>query len=740
MTKATIYKGARIILTAWLMNLTLLAAAQDFIDEDFLGALETNARPILNEPAPAFKETVTPARWNKESAVVIGYSRSILFDRKSRGGFLTRKERSLWFLEKDRLRIRLNDMNAVQGFSEIYFRYGNKEDGFIARILKPDGTTRTVDLKAAVTIEDQRDVPEFFQSFFDKVANSQYRYFKVPVGDLEPGDILEYVATTKSKLDVTASGYIEFEPVYEVCSKKYPTMFNEIAIETDDKSYFKYMSLNGAPKFVKENAADPGFFRYVFTDRNRDVEKDVNFVSPMLNYPVVKFQVIYSNSDGIKGALIGEKGELKNTFTREELARKAWEDYEMVGDAPYSQGLSVQAFINNCWSELQKLGAKDWPEKQFPDKAYYFLRNKVVFRDTYLSDKYFAYIFGSLLYQRDIKSDLVITIANNIGKMKDVLFDGEIRYVIKVGDKLYFNTTDFSNPGELDESLLDNEAYIIYQPAKKGGGQEIKPYTLPGTAAADNTVEAVFKTQLTPDMKSLMVVRTASYKGIKKANASASQLKYTTYMLDDYRNYGGESPVTKMRDREQEAYNSTVQAMKEEFKKRKPEQVKELLEAEYHTRVNDIHYDIITDGRNFKKPVLTVKEGFVLQDFVRRAGKKYMINLPGLAANQLQIKKEERTRTYDIDLRFPATYTWNITFQVPEGYAVEGLAELNKSVDNETGTYSLKAKEEGGSVVLEITKVYKQKLVPKNKWNDMLAFLDAAYNGSFKYILLTPKK
>jgi hypothetical protein len=730
----------RMFLMTGLALLSLSAVAQDYIDEDFLATLETNARPLMDEQAPAFKENSTPSKWNNESAVVIGYARSILFDRKSRGGFLSRKETSLWFIEKDHFKIRVNDNNSVQAFSELYFRYGSKEDGFSARIVKSDGSIRTLDLKTAVAVERKDDVPEYFQSFFDKVANSEYQYYKTPIADLEPGDILEYVATTKSKLNVTSSGYIEFAPVYEVCSKKYPIMHNEIDIETDDKSFFKYLSVNGAPEFHKENTTESGFYRYVFVDKNRETEKDVNFVSPLLKYPLVKFQVIYSNNDQAKGALIGEKGELKNEFSREELARKAWEDYEMIGDAYYSQGQRVSAFVSTCWSELQKLGAKNWPEQQFIDRAYYLVRDKVVFRDTYMSDKLFAYIFGSLLYQRDIKSDLIITISNNIGKLKQVLFDDEIRYAIRVNNKLYFNATDFSNPGDLDENLLDNEAYIIYAPAKKGGQQEIKPYVFPGTTAADNMNETSIKSQLSTDMKSLLVIRTTTLGGIQKAKSIGKALSYTPYMLDDYKNYGGNPPSANLKARELENYNSSVQAMQEEFARQKTESVKESLESEFEQRVRDIHYSLVNDGRNQDKPLLIVKEGFELQDFVRKAGKKFMINLPGLIGSQLQIKKEERDRKYDIDVRYPKTFAWNIEFKIPDGYAAEGLAEINRSVDNETGSFVLSAKEENGSVLLKVVKVYKQKLIAREKWTDMLSFLDAAYNSSFKYILLVPKK
>jgi Domain of Unknown Function with PDB structure (DUF3857) len=722
-----------------LLLVTAPAMAQTFIDEDFLDNLETNAKFMLTEAGPVFATNAVPAKWDKESAVIIGYSRSILFDKKSSGGFFTRKERSLFFLEKIHLKVKLNDKNSVEAFSQIYFRYGLKEDGFIARIIKPDGEIIPIDLKTAVGVEGA--IPEYFQSFFDQVANSDYQYYKVPVGNLEPGDILEYVTTTKSKLDVKSSGYIEFSPIYEVCSKNYPVVSNEITIETDDKSFFKSLSLNGAPEFKRENSAENGFFRYVFVDKNRETEKDVNFVSPLLQYPLVKFQVIYSNNDQAKGALIGEKGELKSEFTKEELAKKAWEEYESVGDMYFNARIgTVQAFINDCWSELVKLGSKNLPEQQYIDQAYYMVRNKILFQSEYLTDKTFAYIFGSLLYRRDIKSDLLITTGNNIGKMKQILFDREIRYIIRVNNKLYFNVTDFSNPGELDETLLDNDAYIIAAPARKGGQQDIKPATLPTTNAADNLAEVSINSELSPDMKTLLVARTSTYKGIHKAKNIANALKYTPYMIDDYKNYGGYDPTSKMKSREVEDYMNSVKVLKDEFKKEKPDYVKDALESEYNAHVNNVHFNLISDGRTQKKNILSYKEGFELSDFVRKAGKKYLVNLAGLTGSQLQIKKEERERKYDIDVRYPRTLTWSINFKIPEGYTTEGLTELNKSVDNETGTFSIKAKEENGSVVIDIQKVYKARRISKEKWNEMLAFIDAAYNSTFKYVLLKPKQ
>jgi hypothetical protein len=211
-------------------------------------------------------------------------------------------------------------------------------------------------------------------------------------------------------------------------------------------------------------------------------------------------------------------------------------------------------------------------------------------------------------------------------------------------------------------------------------------------------------------------------------------------MFDDYKHYGGNQPTENMKSKQVDDYTSSVKTLKDEFKKQKVEAVKTSLESEFGEHVQNIHFDVVTDGRDQKKKVLTVKEGFELTSFVRKAGKKYLVNLAGLMGSQLQIKKDERDRTHDIDVRYPKTSTWTISFKIPEGYTAEGLTDISKSVDNETGSFSLTAKEDNGFVVMNISKVYKQKNISKDKWQDMLSFIDAAYNSSYKYILLTPKQ
>ena len=730
-----IFKKATFATIFFLINFTI--EAQSLIDEDMLDNIEENAKVLWGGVAPAFANNTTPDKYKDESAIIIGYKRNVTIDKKSRMGFFTRGERSLLFDENIHFKIKLNDKNAVTSFTEVYFRYSDKKDGFSAKIIKPDGSSNNVSLADAVSVENTSDVPEFYKSFFDQETSSQRRYFKVAIPDLEINDILEYVTLTKSKLNVAYSGYIEFSPQYEVCSKNYPVLFNQIGIETDDKSFFKSMSLNGAPAFKKEATADKEFNRYVFTDNDRATEKDVNFVNTLQALPVTKFQVIYANNAKAKGALIGEKGEIKTGFTKEELCKKAMEDYNDVGEYSYSSGFTVQMFVNYLWGDLKKQGAKKWEEKEYIEKVYYRLRNIIVYRNDYMSDKMFAYIFVSMLFQKDIKSDIIISINNNVGKLKDILFDQEIKYAIKVNNIIYHNATDYSNPGEPIEIFLANEGYIIERPVK--GVQKIQDFTFPDAGFADNNADIFFTSSLNIDMSTLSVSRTSTYKGISKNIHISDALKYTTYMFDDYKYFGGEDPIEKMRGRDEEEYYKSINAIKESYKTSKPLLEEKLLQNEFSNTVKFKNFSLITDGRSLKKQSLSFTEDFELSGMVRKAGKKYLINLAGLVGSQLQIKKEERVRKYDINVDYARSLFWTINFKIPDGYTAEGLKEMAVEVSNETGTYAAVAEEKDGVVIIKIKKVYKKANIAKDKWQKMLAFVDAAYNNSYKNILLKPK-
>lgn len=728
----------RIYNTIIILALTITcttATAQEYIQTRIIKSLTENAKEMLSDiPAP-FKISQTPSKWDKESAVIIAYSRNLILDRKSRS-FLS-SAKYLYFFETRRFRIKLLDMNAVNKFSEIYFRYSNDQDGFAARVIKPGEAPQEIDMKKSIKIDPRTEVPEYYQSITSDLSNfSNYSYYKLPVRDLEPGDILEYISTTKSSINTFQVKYLELAPQYEICSKEYPVMYNEIGIDTDNKTFFKSVALNGAPAFKKEDAAEKGFSRFLFIDKDRDRFKDINFVTPMMQFPIVKYQVNYAKDEDVTGAFIGQIGELKSSFSKEELAQKAWEDIEKQKKTMFGEN---RITVNALLSDIKAAEGKKWSDEEYVEKSWYLIRHKVLYQSSYLTDKEFVCLFNGVLEDRKINPELVISVSNQIGKLKDILFDSEIRYMVKIGDKFFFNPSDYSNPGELVETLAGNDAYIISAPPRKSNIPEIKPIKLPDTKAYDNMQVEEFEAELDADMEKLRISRNSAYTGIYKAKNTRELLAYHPFIFTDHQYYDGEDPTKKWKKIEQENYEASVKAAKETFIKKRPELSKENLQREYQQKVTDVKFTLLNDGRSPQKRVLAFREEFVLNDMVKKAGKKFLVNLPGLIGGQLQIRDEERNREYDMDVRYPRSLAWTINFKIPAGYTVSGLNDLNTKVQHECGLFSVTASEQNGKVIIKVEKTYNTKLVPKGKWNEMLAFIDAAYNSSFKFILLTPK-
>ena len=122
-----IYTNVSALLLVLVLPLSKIHA-QSYITEKSIKSLADNSAEMLKDiPAP-FKVTQTPSKWDKESAVIIGYSRNIVMDKQNRSALSSVK--FLYFFEKTRFRIKLQDNNAVNKFSEVYFRYSSYDDGF----------------------------------------------------------------------------------------------------------------------------------------------------------------------------------------------------------------------------------------------------------------------------------------------------------------------------------------------------------------------------------------------------------------------------------------------------------------------------------------------------------------------------------------------------------------------------------------------------------------------------------
>ena len=96
-------------------------------------------------------------------------------------------------------------------------------------------------------------------------------------------------------------------------------------------------------------------------------------------------------------------------------------------------------------------------------------------------------------------------------------------------------------------------------------------------------------------------------------------------------------------------------------------------------------------------------------------------------------------RETDIWLQNARAIENNITVNIPAGYTVEGLQELNVNVDNESGAFISTVKTEGNKLIITTRKLYKKNFDKKEMWSNYVAFLEAGYKFSQAKVVLKKK-
>jgi len=683
-----------------------------------LEAIAKNMKPVWEDADPDFTVSAVPEKWKEESGIIIAQKTRFAFDKDAN---------KLAVYEITRRRIKLNDRDAVNSYSYIYFRIGSANDGAGIRIIKSNGTTQEVSLRNAVYVEDASDVPGTFTPYIGK-ANTYYDksksrviYYKLAVPDLDPGDIIDYGTIFYDDNTVKKMSYIEFDPIYFVCTREYPVLSQKFEIDTDNNSFVNSKSTMGAPAFKETGRAD---IDYSWEDRNREKLSDTRWVNRLLELPMLKFQIVFSRSENRSDLFIGDRGELKQNISPEELAKKMNNLYNRLDGSFYFS--AAKAY-------LKQIGAVDLRDEDFIQRAYYILRHISFFKSNGMSSELFASCFTQCLDLKKIPYELIVTTPVNVTKVENTIFRTEPEWIVRVKNKYVFNATPFSNPYEFREEFLGVPSYII----SLGKNPSASPLTLPASKPDENVLTNTVSASVDTSGRNLLVINQTAATGMMKQGYNTQGLIYTTALDDDYRSYGGEDDLRAgMSGPVLERFEDKLRERKREDKDRKLEYMKKAMEEDYDNVVAFTEFTLNADGRTWRKQELNYTCKFELGEMVKKAGDNLLVSVPALIGDQLFISQDERKREVDAFMSFPRSYRNIINFTIPAGYKVVGLQSLNMQVDNEAGTFAVQATVEGNTLNILTKKVYKQAVISKDKWNDLVMMLDAAFNFTQKKVLL----
>ncbi|MBI5857940.1 MAG: hypothetical protein HZB42_09890 [Sphingobacteriales bacterium] len=694
------------------------AQDDDTFSEAKLQSIANNMKQVWNDPDPDFSVSAVPDKWKEESGVIIAQKTRFSFDKDAS---------KLAVYEITRRRIKLIDRDAVNSYSSVYFRIGSSNDGAGIKIIKSNGTVQDVSLRNAIYIEDNREVPSTFAPYIGKAdtyrdkSKSRVTYYKVAVPDLDPGDIIDYGTIFYDDNTVKKMNFIEFDPIYYVCTREYPLIAQKFEIDTDDKSFVNSKSTMGAPEFKETTNSNAD---YAWEDRNRDKASDTRWVNSLVELPMIKFQIVFSKQENRSDLFIGDKGELKQNISPEELAKKMNNLYNRLDGSMY---------YTLAKGYLKQISATDMRDEDFIQKAYYILRHMSFYRAGGFSSELFASCLTQCLDLKKIPYDLIVTSPANVCKPENIIFRTEPEWMVRVKGKYIFNASIVSNPYDFKEEFLNTQAYII----SLGKNPTATPVTLPGTIPEENITTNSITATMDTATRNMNIVLQRAVIGLSKQFFNQQALSYTPALDDDHRSYGGEDDVRGgMKGDALEAYETRLRERKKEDKTNKLEYMKNELEDDYESLTAYTEFTLNTDGRTWRKQELNYTNKFELGDMVKVAGDNLLVSVPGLIGDQLWVSQDERKREVDAYMSFPRSTRNIINFSIPAGYKAVGVQNLNMNIDNEAGTFAVQASVEGNTLNILVKKLYKQMTVKKENWPKLMEMLDAAFNFSQKKILL----
>jgi hypothetical protein len=185
---------------------------------------------------PEFKVVAVPDKWKIESAVILAQKIDYAYLRKSMANVMTIRE----YVRK---RIKLQDKNALENFSEFY--YGCMEETDVAYSVIKITVEVKIDLSNA--IEVNKDVPGIYKPIY---LTSNTSFYKLAIPDLEIGDIIDF--HYESAEDVALQkGYGEFTPYVFTLTYNYPVLYQKFQFDLDKGTNAMFKSYNGAPNSGK---------------------------------------------------------------------------------------------------------------------------------------------------------------------------------------------------------------------------------------------------------------------------------------------------------------------------------------------------------------------------------------------------------------------------------------------------------------------------------------------------------
>ncbi len=675
-----------------------------------------------------FNTTKVPEKWQNESAVILAKLNRLEYTKPPIIAEL--RTNSIYHL-----RIKLNDKNAINEYAELSFPSARRGlsvyTGF--KLIKPDGREVIIDNSQAVEMEM-------------KERSSRYAYKKIAIPGLEEGDILDYYIYEEEALPLSSKMYY-FDPVQHCLPQEYPVVEQRIEFKAQRRCFISLNSSNGAPQLTESIDEASEDITYVLVDKDREAVKDLRWFYPYRELPTIKFRAAYASGKAIRktDVLLGEPGKVKSEVSNKELT-------------DFLTYLLVNTYTVNktMHKHIKKQVPKDAGNFEKAKAAFYFRRNEelnwdevqtIADKDTWnqslamYKDSRFQSLdrFSTFLAAQKIPHDIVMAIPRDIASIDDLLLEHEIKYLLRVkeGDEyLYLSPVDnYRMPGEIDADLMGTEAFVVDGLAKFADWKPER-ITLPVIEKKENCENSQLIVELSDDFKTTNIAIETSLSGYLR--------NYAQYQLLDIYDYKEEESAKFKMQQDFEGtlwMKKKLLGLRESYLKTKEknrlEALKEMTSSNYDFTIDTVaDFKLLQSGRFDTVPDMRYAYSFATDELIKKAGNNYMLEIGKLIQRQATIEKEELERNHGIYMHSPRTYNYSIQLNIPDGYTIQGIEQLNTEVKNEQGGFISSARVEGNQLIVQTEKYYNNLYDEAATWPNYIAFLNAASNFSTQKILL----
>lgn len=696
----------------------------------------TKVRELFWGANDAYKNvTEINPKWNNESAVVI--YKNVNYDYHKFAKRVT-------YTSSVRKRIKLLDKAAVEDYSEFSFNekfwprrgyYWKKGENIIGiKIIKPDGNEIIIDIDEEAVENDNEK--------------------KLAISNLEVGDILDYYSYRIEPFK--SVGAYGFNPVETTLGDEYPIMNFELNFETENDFFVNFNSYNGAPELKEIKTNKRNLRRYKL--EASDIEKNdfPRWFLPLVELPCYKFQVYFARSGKFEDravAFLPEKESIiKKTVSKEDVIDLYDSRFKPVGDI----------------SDIKKyFKSKNYSDpRQQVIEGYYYMRHfymtryieailayesKIVYNPfadynqnslIYIQNqKQFVNHFTNFLKQIDITDyEIIIGTKKFNGDIKDLLIEDNVDVLLKINfdEPLYISYfKPNTSVNEFSPYLEGTNAYAL-QVSDKRKIDGIEDTKIIASDHTNNVTNESLNLSFNEDFSSVKISRLSKHLGHIKSEEQEDRLTLYDFVNEDHRKYETKSFIRTVRNQRMKTkYKKEMNALKEKYLDKFKERFKERTASEYSLELEDHSYKILSNGRFGVDDPLIFEESFTVKDgLVSKAGKNFIVNIGKLIGGQVEITDKNRLRENNIYMKYARTFNNEIVVEIPEGYTVAGLDKLNKRVENATGGFISNAILEGNKLTITTSKMYKKTYIPANQWNNVIAFLESAYNFSQEKILI----